>query len=65
MWRDKIQMSRKCGKPVSKTRQHEHRQCWAWSSVIDTHNFSRLEDNFILFLPCLRVEDILNSFLPC
>ena len=39
MWRDKIQISRKCGKPVSKT--HKHCQCWAWSGVIDTQIFSR------------------------
>ena len=36
MWHDKIQISRKCGKPVSKTRQREHRQCWAQSGVINT-----------------------------
>ena len=41
MWRDKIQISRKCGKPVSKTRQDKHRQCGALSGVIDTQILGR------------------------
>ena len=45
MWRDIIPISRKCGKPVSKTCQGEHRQCGAWSGVINTQIFSRPPTN--------------------
>ena len=41
MWHDKIQISRKCGKPVSKTRQDEQRQCGYRSGVINTQIFFR------------------------
>ena len=40
MWRDKIQIYLKCGKPVSKTCQDEHHQCGARSCVINTQIFS-------------------------
>ena len=42
MWHDKIQISRKCGKPVSKTHQDKHCQSGARSGVIpiDTQIFS-------------------------
>ena len=39
MWCDKIQISGKCKKPVSKTHQDEQRQCGAQSGVIDTQIF--------------------------
>ena len=39
MWRDKIQIFRKCGKPVSKTRQDKHCQRGARSGVIDTETY--------------------------
>ena len=42
MWRNKIQISRKCWKPVSKCHQVKHRQCGAQSGVINTQIFSRL-----------------------
>ena len=41
MWRDKIQINRKCEKPVSKTRQEEERQCGARSGVVDTQILKR------------------------
>ena len=41
MWRDRIPISRKCGKPFSKTCQGERRQCGARSGVINTQIFSR------------------------
>ena len=39
MWCDKIQISGKCKKPVSKTHQDEQRQCGAQSGVIDKQIF--------------------------
>ena len=39
MWCDKIQISWKCEKPVSKTHQDEQRQCGAQSGVIDKQIF--------------------------
>ena len=39
MWRNKIKIYQKCGKPVSKTRQVEPRQCGALSGVFDTQIF--------------------------
>ena len=41
MWRDKIQIYQKLGKPVSKTRQDEERQCGARSGVVDTQILKR------------------------
>ena len=57
MWRDKIQISRKCGKPVSKTRQDEHRQCGARSGVINTQIFVSLPVSlrFICLYACISV----------
>ena len=39
MWRHKIQIYQKGGKPVSKTYQDEQRQCGARSDVVDTQIF--------------------------
>ena len=39
MCRNKIQISRKCGKLVSKTHQDKQHQCGAWYGVIDTQIF--------------------------
>ena len=40
MWRDKIQIYQKAGKPVSKTHQDEQCQCGARSGIVDTQIFS-------------------------